>query len=198
MMWKALLSAAVVAASVATAAHANDVCKGKMYLAGGDLDSNGVVAFANPKNVVYIAQWSKFSITSQSSDLDRVDVQVDLMWQSIGTFGKANVWVAGWPPQHLDAASSTDATFANGSGNFQGINEPAGSQISLDANPNIAPYGLAYLTYSQQSQAPANVRWSAMSNGEGRIRMSFWYLTNHTALMNWIAVQPSSLLVCGL
>lgn len=200
-MLKALLRGALLAAIFATAAGANDVCRTQLTLEGGIYDPTCAkscpVTFYNPQNVTYIARFSYIAITNMTADMDRVEVQVDLRWSAVGKLGSGDVWVAGWPPQSI-STSGNDTSFANGTGNFEGMNEPLGSQLSFDTNGAIGPSGLAFITYSQQGVQPKNVRWGQMSTGPGRIRASFWYLTDHASLMNWIAVQPSNTLVCGL
>ncbi|HTQ12425.1 MAG TPA: hypothetical protein VMH86_01015 [Rhizomicrobium sp.] len=201
MIRRAVGAVALLAVS-AFAAHADEVCKARLYLTGGSFNTNCTsacaITFSNPVNVGYITQWSYFTVSNVSVKYDRVEVQVDLLWSSIEMPGTNLVWLAGWPPQNLTLSDPRAIAFANGSGNFEGFNEPQGSQFSLDADGAIAPSGLAYITYSQPGQQPRNVRWSAMSTGEGRIRTSFWYITSHTALMNWLAVQSSGNIVCNL
>ncbi|MGH6873173.1 MAG: hypothetical protein ACREHE_16885 [Rhizomicrobium sp.] len=194
--FRALAVAAVLAASPAGA----DVCKVQLYLAGGTQD--GTVVRNDPLAVNYTNQWSLFSYTAMSPNVDLVNLQIDLIWTSMAKKGRGNLWVGGLPPQYPVSPCPKGISclyFANGSGNFGGFIEPTGVQISLDSNEVLGPLGLAYVTMSDQGTVqPANVQWqNGITGGKGRIRYLVSYFTHHTELASWIANQPASTLVCG-
>jgi hypothetical protein len=181
---------------------AADVCKTKMFLAGG-YETQGAtqtVLRADPIGVAYQGQWSYMTIVGVSPTLDRVTVDVNLSWTSIATRGQGIVFIGGAGP-----SVGVSSGFSNGSGNFGGIILPAGfTQASIDADFVTGPLGLLFIAISTPEGGDAtNLPWTSMLTSPlgkhpMRVRMGYSYLTTDDAMLAWETSSPTTGLVCEI
>ncbi|HTQ12241.1 MAG TPA: hypothetical protein VMH86_00090 [Rhizomicrobium sp.] len=166
--------------------------------------SDSTIARHDPANVGYVNQWSLFAVTHLTANTDRIDMQVDLAWKSIGRRGQGNVMLSGlpvdFPSFSCPEGSGGCLYFANGSGKFGGFTAAMGSQLGADSNEIVGPVGLAYITVSTQSGAlPTNLQWrDGIGTGRGEFRVFISYFAHDTELQSWLAAQPPTTLQCGL
>ncbi|HEX4302464.1 MAG TPA: hypothetical protein VHZ78_06710 [Rhizomicrobium sp.] len=112
-------------------------------------------------------------------------VFLNLVWTSIAAPGTGNIKVTTVPPCSAAAAATG---YCDGGGNFEGFTFASGGNFTMDTNLGFPDQW--FLVASFPGSAPINLNWTTnVSLGSGRIRGWLRYLSNETAVTNWLISQ---------